>query len=36
MIWRVLRHGSARFEPEELIGYVEKKKVRFRRTVMAE
>lgn len=29
MVWRVIRHGSARFEPEELIGYVLDKKPRF-------
>ncbi len=29
MVWRVLRHGSARFEPEELIGFARKKKPRF-------
>ena len=30
MIWRVLRNGSARFEPEELIGFVLGKRARFR------
>lgn len=29
MIWRVLRNGSAKFEPEELIAYVDKKKAAF-------
>lgn len=29
MIWRVIRHGSAKFEPEELIGYVLDKKPLF-------
>lgn len=29
MIWRVIRHGSAKFEPEELIGFVLDKKPLF-------
>ena len=29
MIWRVMRHGSARFEPEELIAFVDNKKAAF-------
>lgn len=29
MIWRVIRHGSARFEPEELIAFVDNKKAAF-------
>ena len=30
MIWRVLRRGSAKFEPEELIGFVDGKRSKFR------
>jgi D-alanyl-D-alanine carboxypeptidase len=29
IIWRVIRHGSAKFEPEELIGYTLGRKPRF-------
>ncbi len=29
MVWRVIRHGSARYEPEELIGFVLNKKPLF-------
>lgn len=28
-VWRVLRHGSAKFEPVELIGYVAKRRPQF-------